>query len=286
MNSFRFLERGIEAELERQRELLEAGGRSSRRRSTSTRRRLADPAALEGGRARLPLLPRARPGARWRRPRRCCARRARRCRSCRRRGASATRGSWACADDAATPARRRRRDRRLLRAGRRRAADGRRAAGRRQLGHRRAGRRRCARTARRSAAGSKVEPEALAALVGDGRGEEDLPRQRQAGARGWSPRAATRPRSSSARASARSRDAGELEAIVAAAIEAEPEAAEQVRAGNEKAIGAIVGAVMKETKGRADGGEVKRLIQREARSLTRCSGCTPIRRVEVRLGTL
>jgi aspartyl-tRNA(Asn)/glutamyl-tRNA(Gln) amidotransferase subunit B len=55
-------------------------------------------------------------------------------------------------------------------------------------------------------------------------------------------------------------DSGELEGIVAAAIEANPEAADQVRAGNRKAIGAIVGAVMKETKGRADGGEVNRLI--------------------------
>jgi aspartyl-tRNA(Asn)/glutamyl-tRNA(Gln) amidotransferase subunit B len=57
-----------------------------------------------------------------------------------------------------------------------------------------------------------------------------------------------------------SADGGELEAIVAAAVEANPEAAEQIRAGNGKAIGAIVGAVMKETKGRADGGEVNRLI--------------------------
>ena len=50
------------------------------------------------------------------------------------------------------------------------------------------------------------------------------------------------------------------EAVVEAAIRVEPEAAEQVREGNEKAIGRIVGAVMKETKGRADGGEVQRLI--------------------------
>ena len=56
-------------------------------------------------------------------------------------------------------------------------------------------------------------------------------------------------------------DSGELDAIVAAAVEANPEAAEQIRAGNGKAIGAIVGAVMKETKGRADGGEVNRLIR-------------------------
>ncbi len=56
-------------------------------------------------------------------------------------------------------------------------------------------------------------------------------------------------------------DSGELEAIVAAAIESEPAAAEKVRAGNPKAIGPIVGAVMRETKGRADGAEVTRLIR-------------------------
>jgi aspartyl-tRNA(Asn)/glutamyl-tRNA(Gln) amidotransferase subunit B len=56
-------------------------------------------------------------------------------------------------------------------------------------------------------------------------------------------------------------DSGELESIVEAAVEANPEAAEQIKAGNQKAIGAIVGAVMKETKGRADGGEVNRLIK-------------------------
>jgi aspartyl-tRNA(Asn)/glutamyl-tRNA(Gln) amidotransferase subunit B len=56
-------------------------------------------------------------------------------------------------------------------------------------------------------------------------------------------------------------DSGELESIVDAALESNPNAVEQVRAGNQKAIGAIVGAVMKETKGRADGGEVNRLIR-------------------------
>jgi aspartyl-tRNA(Asn)/glutamyl-tRNA(Gln) amidotransferase subunit B len=56
-------------------------------------------------------------------------------------------------------------------------------------------------------------------------------------------------------------DAGELELIVERAIEAEPAAAEKVREGNPKAIGPIVGAVMRETKGRADGGEVTRLIR-------------------------
>jgi len=56
-------------------------------------------------------------------------------------------------------------------------------------------------------------------------------------------------------------DSGELEAIVERAIEAEPGAAEKVRAGNTKAIGPLVGAVMRETKGTADGEEVTRLIR-------------------------
>ena len=36
-----------------------------------------------------------------------------------------------------------------------------------------------------------------------------------------------------------------------------------MRAGNEKAIGALVGAVMRETRGRADGAEVTRLIREQ-----------------------
>jgi aspartyl-tRNA(Asn)/glutamyl-tRNA(Gln) amidotransferase subunit B len=56
-------------------------------------------------------------------------------------------------------------------------------------------------------------------------------------------------------------DSGELEAIVEKAMADNPDAVAKVREGNGKAIGAIVGAVMRETKGRADGGEVNRLIQ-------------------------
>jgi aspartyl-tRNA(Asn)/glutamyl-tRNA(Gln) amidotransferase subunit B len=56
-------------------------------------------------------------------------------------------------------------------------------------------------------------------------------------------------------------DGGELAELVARAIEADPDAADQVRGGNMKAIGALVGAVMRETRGRADGGEVTRLIR-------------------------
>jgi len=56
-------------------------------------------------------------------------------------------------------------------------------------------------------------------------------------------------------------DSGELEKIVIQAIEDNPKPSEQVRSGNEKAIGALVGAVMKATQGRADGGEVNRLLR-------------------------
>ena len=58
-------------------------------------------------------------------------------------------------------------------------------------------------------------------------------------------------------------DDTKLAGIVAAAIAGDPAAAEQIRGGNGKAIGAIVGAVMRETKGRADGGEVNRLIREQ-----------------------
>ncbi|HEY1274336.1 MAG TPA: GatB/YqeY domain-containing protein, partial [Thermoleophilaceae bacterium] len=53
----------------------------------------------------------------------------------------------------------------------------------------------------------------------------------------------------------------ELGAIVDQAVAEQPDAVERIKAGNEKAIGAIVGAVMKATKGRADGGEVQRMIR-------------------------
>jgi aspartyl-tRNA(Asn)/glutamyl-tRNA(Gln) amidotransferase subunit B len=53
----------------------------------------------------------------------------------------------------------------------------------------------------------------------------------------------------------------ELEQIVQQALADNADAVEKIKAGNDKAIGAIVGAVMKATKGRADGGEVQRLIR-------------------------
>ena len=46
-------------------------------------------------------------------------------------------------------------------------------------------------------------------------------------------------------------------------IEDNPDVAERVRGGNDKAIGALVGPIMRETKGKADGGEVNRLIREQ-----------------------
>ena len=53
----------------------------------------------------------------------------------------------------------------------------------------------------------------------------------------------------------------ELEPVVQAALDANPRAVEDLKGGRQKAIGAIVGFVMRETKGRADGGEVRRIVQ-------------------------
>jgi aspartyl-tRNA(Asn)/glutamyl-tRNA(Gln) amidotransferase subunit B len=55
--------------------------------------------------------------------------------------------------------------------------------------------------------------------------------------------------------------ADELTAIVEKAMTEQSDAVEKIKQGNDKAIGAIVGVVMRETKGRADGGEVQRMIR-------------------------
>jgi aspartyl-tRNA(Asn)/glutamyl-tRNA(Gln) amidotransferase subunit B len=53
----------------------------------------------------------------------------------------------------------------------------------------------------------------------------------------------------------------ELDPVVQAALDANPEIAERLRSGDMKPIGVIVGHVMRETRGRADGGEVTRLVR-------------------------
>ena len=76
----------------------------------------------------------------------------------------------------------------------------------------------------------------------------------------WWRRAATRRRSSTPRLGAAG--GAELAEVVDRALAANPEVVEKLKADpGSRAVGAIVGAVMKETKGRADGGEVQRLIR-------------------------
>ena len=56
-------------------------------------------------------------------------------------------------------------------------------------------------------------------------------------------------------------DSGELEGIVDRALEAHPDEAAKVKEGAMQAIGPIIGFVMRETKGAADGKEVTRIVR-------------------------
>jgi aspartyl-tRNA(Asn)/glutamyl-tRNA(Gln) amidotransferase subunit B len=58
-------------------------------------------------------------------------------------------------------------------------------------------------------------------------------------------------------------DTGELDGAVDAALAANPDIAERLRSGDMKPMGVIIGHVMRETKGRADGGEVTRLVRQK-----------------------
>ena len=256
MNSFRYLERGVNAEIERQTGLLEAGeqvvqetlhfdpaaGRLSSLRSKEEAhdyRYFPEPdlvpivpteAMLAAAREALPELPAAR--------------------------AARYRDDWGLADDSA----------RLLAyeprwggyfetvAARCDAGDGRAAANwvtdlRARIG------------AETDPATSTVTPAALAelvAIVGAGRVNAGAARQvlDRLVAEGGEPAAIVE------REGLESMGEGdELAGVVAAALAANAGAAEKVRAGNDKAMGPIVGFVMRETKGRADGGEVRRLIR-------------------------
>jgi aspartyl-tRNA(Asn)/glutamyl-tRNA(Gln) amidotransferase subunit B len=112
-------------------------------------------------------------------------------------------------------------------------------------------------------ADSRVRPEALAALVGlvaakrvsVGAGRQVLEKLI---AEGGEPQAIVEAEGLEALG-----EGDELAGVVAAALAANADAAERVRQGNAKAIGPIVGHVMRETKGRADGTEVSRLIHEQ-----------------------
>ncbi len=55
-------------------------------------------------------------------------------------------------------------------------------------------------------------------------------------------------------------DDSALQSAIDAALAAQPDIAEKIRGGNIKAIGAIMGSVMKATKGKADAGRVRELV--------------------------
>ena len=55
-------------------------------------------------------------------------------------------------------------------------------------------------------------------------------------------------------------DDGPLLEAIDAALAAQPDVADKIRAGKVQAVGAIVGVVMKATRGQADAGRVKELI--------------------------
>ncbi|MDQ3769877.1 MAG: Asp-tRNA(Asn)/Glu-tRNA(Gln) amidotransferase subunit GatB [Actinomycetota bacterium] len=108
---------------------------------------------------------------------------------------------------------------------------------------------------------SRVQPGALAALVGMVERRE----VHQGGARqvldrlvdeGGDPRAIVEAEGLGAIGGE-----DELSDAIDAALAANADAAEKIRGGNEKPMGAIIGHVMRETKGRADGGEVTRLVR-------------------------
>lgn len=63
-------------------------------------------------------------------------------------------------------------------------------------------------------------------------------------------------------------DTGELEAICARVIAANPKAVEDFKAGKEKSFGALVGGVMKETKGRANPALVNELLRKQLQELS------------------
>jgi aspartyl-tRNA(Asn)/glutamyl-tRNA(Gln) amidotransferase subunit B len=61
-------------------------------------------------------------------------------------------------------------------------------------------------------------------------------------------------------------DAGVLEAAADAAIAANPQVAEQVRAGEDKGLNFLMGQVMKRTQGKADPKAVREILARKLRS--------------------
>ena len=108
---------------------------------------------------------------------------------------------------------------------------------------------------------SRVEPVALATLVGMVTGREVTQNAAKQVldrlvAEGGDPRAIVEQEGLGAIGGGDT-----LDPIVQQALDANPDVVEKLREGNMKPIGVIVGFVMRETKGRADGGEVTRIVR-------------------------
>ena len=255
MNSFRFIERGIHAEIARQEAILRGGGEVEQETlHFDPRTEAITLAALQGGGARLPLLPRARPrpGRHQRGDARARARRAARAARGARRALRARPGPDA---RHGAPARVPRRARRLLRGG---AGDATAPSAQplanwvNEL---------VARIDDEDPAESKVAPGALATLVGLVSEQTVTQGGASRCSTGSWPTAATPPRSSRPRAWAPSAAATSSTPSSRPRSTPTPTPPRRSARGNMKPIGRIVGHVMRETKGRADGGEVTRIVR-------------------------
>jgi aspartyl-tRNA(Asn)/glutamyl-tRNA(Gln) amidotransferase subunit B len=110
-------------------------------------------------------------------------------------------------------------------------------------------------------AASRVRPEALAALVAMVAGKKVTATAGRTVldrlvAQGGEPHAVVEAEGLGAMGAS-----DELEPLVAAALDANPDVADKLRGGNLKPMGVIVGHVMRETRGRADAGEVTRMVR-------------------------
>ena len=132
-------------------------------------------------------------------------------------------------------------------AGRTQVVDGRARPDREHRGHR----------PRRPAGDPRTGRSSCRRLVDSGRLNDKLARQVLAGvlAGEGSPEEIT-----TARGLGIVSDDGALTAAVDEALAAQPDIAEKIRAGNLGPIGAVIGAVMKATRGQADAGRVRELV--------------------------
>ena len=256
VNSLRSVERAVRFEMRRQAAVLDEGGAD----------RAGDPALPRGHRHHL-----ARAAARRRRPTTGTSPSPTWCRSRPTRSGSPSSLATLPELPAARRARLSRRvghraDRDGLAGQRRRRRAGQRHRRRRRLARRRpqvvAGRAGPPRQRRRRRAGrARRHPAQVAELVGlvaAGTINDQLARQALDGvlAGEGGPAAVVESRGLAVMG-----ESDELVAAVDAAIEGNPDVAEKVRGGKVQAIGALVGAVMKTTRGKADAATVKRMLE-------------------------